>query len=132
MKKNLVCALYNHPEAYPPTLNAIGELSKIYDNIYLIYRPNLPDLWDYPENVFLIRSQKKISVNDQASLSAVSKFFLFFHSHLGFCELVINTNHKQFLCMTPWPYSLIISYGKCFHSNILFGIIVMMLLIQHK
>ncbi len=84
MKKNLVCALYNHPEAYPPTLNAIGELSKIYDNIYLIYRPNLPDLWDYPENVFLIRSQKKISVNDQASLSAVSKFFLFFSFTSGF------------------------------------------------
>jgi glycosyltransferase involved in cell wall biosynthesis len=78
MTKNLICAIYNHPEAYPPTLNALRELSKIYEKIYVIYRPNLSDQWHYPGNVILIRSGKEISTHDQAALGATKKILLFF------------------------------------------------------
>src|SRR5580704_3765242 len=86
LSKNLVCAIYNHPEAYPPTLNALGELSKIYDKIFLIYRANLPDLWKYPENVFLIKNGKEISVYQQGALNPVLKLLLFFSFSFSFLK----------------------------------------------
>jgi len=51
-KKNLVVAIYNHPETYPPTLNAIEYLSEEYDKIYIVYRNiNYINKWEYPKNV---------------------------------------------------------------------------------
>lgn len=77
MKKNLVCAIYNHPEAFPPTLNAIRELSNIYNGIYLVYRPNLDDNWRFPDNVFLIKAGSRVSIEEQARLGFVNKGFIF-------------------------------------------------------
>jgi glycosyltransferase involved in cell wall biosynthesis len=74
---NLVVAIYYHPEAYPPTLNAINELSNVFDAIDIIYRPNLIGDWKYPHNVNAIASGKYISGSDQEKASLYKKIFFF-------------------------------------------------------
>jgi hypothetical protein len=74
---NLVVAIYYHPEAYPPTLNAINELSSVFDVIDIVYRPNLVGDWQYPGNVNTIASGHYISAADQEKAS-LSKKILFF------------------------------------------------------
>jgi glycosyltransferase involved in cell wall biosynthesis len=101
MHKNLVCAIYNHPEAYPPTLNAITELSRIYDRLYLIYRPNLQDQWQYPENVTLIRSGSPISTGEQAGLSAIKKALIFFSYGFIFFKTCVKYKPRTILVYDP-------------------------------
>jgi len=47
----IVAAIYNHQEYYPPTLNAVEELSKSCDKIYLLARNIKINKWIYPQNV---------------------------------------------------------------------------------
>ena len=50
MKKVLV-TIYVHPEYYPPTLNAINELSLIFDEVVVVTRNLAASKWKFPENV---------------------------------------------------------------------------------
>jgi hypothetical protein len=81
---NLVSAIYYHPEAYPPTLNAVTELSRVFDKIAIVHRPHLIGEWEYPGNVRAIPSGKYISSRDQEKTGRVGKalFFLRFISDL--------------------------------------------------
>lgn len=45
--------IYNHPELYPPTLNAIEELSRAFEKVDVVQRPNYESKWRYPDNVRL-------------------------------------------------------------------------------
>jgi hypothetical protein len=74
---NLVAAIYYHPEAYPPTLNAITELSDVFDNIDLVYRPNIIGNWEYPSNVHAISSSNYISAGDQEKAPLFKKILFF-------------------------------------------------------
>ncbi|MDR3680586.1 MAG: hypothetical protein P4L41_11530 [Flavipsychrobacter sp.] len=104
VSKNLVCAIYNHPEAYPPTLNAIEQLSNIYDNIYVLYRPNLNNLWQYPSNVKLISSGKQIiSVKAQACQSIFKKFYQFLNFTFILLKLHIKYKPKTILLYDGIP-----------------------------
>ncbi|MEO5995903.1 MAG: glycosyltransferase [Chitinophagaceae bacterium] len=76
--KNLVIAIYFHPEAYPPTLNAIGELSDCFDNLSIIHRPHLKGSWVYPPNVQAIPSGKYISSINQEKSPLQKKIRFFF------------------------------------------------------
>jgi glycosyltransferase involved in cell wall biosynthesis len=61
-KKVLLIAIYSHPDYYPPTLNAVENLSSLYQEIYILHR-NIPGLnWKYPVNVHLIGTKKQFSV----------------------------------------------------------------------
>lgn len=75
--RNLVIGIYYHPEGYPPTLNAVAELSDCFDRITLIYRPNLIGTWQYPDNVDAIPAGEFITSPDQenAPVSKKIKFF---------------------------------------------------------
>lgn len=76
----LVAGIYYHPEAYPPTLNAIGRLSALFEKIHIVFRPHLRGTWKYPPNVTEIPSGKHISSTDQERSSLPRKigFFLRF------------------------------------------------------
>lgn len=74
---NLVAGIYYHPEAYPPTLNAIRELSKSFDNISIIHRPHIKGTWEYPQNVKAIASGKLITSREQETSSTVKKILFF-------------------------------------------------------
>ncbi len=103
MEKNIVCAIYYHPEAYPPTLNAIHELSGIYNKVYIIYQPHLKDLWEYPPNVFLLRNGKKITVEQQSQLSPSGKASLFFSFTYRFLKLCIKVKPEVILVYDAFP-----------------------------
>lgn len=79
MKKtyNLLVGIYFHPEAYPPTLNAIGELSDCFDQIMVIHRPHLENKWVYPANVAAIAAGKSISSVGQQNASFIAKIIFF-------------------------------------------------------
>jgi glycosyltransferase involved in cell wall biosynthesis len=49
-KQVALVAIYGHPEAYPPTLNCIQEVSKIFSKVYLLGRNVYQSAWSYPEN----------------------------------------------------------------------------------
>lgn len=85
---NIVIGIYFHPEAYPPTLNAIGELSECFDSVTVIHRPHLKGSWQYPANVKAIPSGKYLTSEDQQKASLLKKIFFFFNLRFLCFELV--------------------------------------------
>ncbi|MEJ7737958.1 MAG: glycosyltransferase [Chitinophagaceae bacterium] len=77
--RNLVVGIYYHPEGYPPTLNAVAELSDCFDRITIIYRPNLIGTWKYPANVEAIPSGAYISSRNQENAPVRKKISFFFN-----------------------------------------------------
>src|SRR5271156_6043775 len=76
-KNNLVIAIYYHPEAYPPTLNAVDELSTSFDAIEIVYRPNIKGTWIYPANVTAYASGNFILARDQERSPVIKKLLFF-------------------------------------------------------
>jgi glycosyltransferase involved in cell wall biosynthesis len=52
-RNKLVVGLYTHPEAYPPTLNALNNLCKIFDEVNLVHSNVMGTNWTYPQNTKL-------------------------------------------------------------------------------
>lgn len=77
---NLVSGIYYHPEAYPPTLNAMEELSGVFDSITIIHRPHLQGSWRYPRNVKAVPSGTPMTARQQEQSGKFHKalFFLRF------------------------------------------------------
>lgn len=75
---NIVIGIYFHPEAYPPTLNAIGELSECFNYITVIHRPHLKGNWNYPPNVKVIPSGKYITSVNQEKAPLHQKIYFFY------------------------------------------------------
>lgn len=59
MFKNILIAIYHHPEAYPPTLSAIDQLSECCSQVDVVCRNSLKSLWKYPGNVELHYTTRK-------------------------------------------------------------------------
>lgn len=74
---NLVIGIYFHPEAYPPTLNAVGELSECFNHITIIHRPHLHNSWQYPPNVHALASGSFVTSREQESASVLKKTAFF-------------------------------------------------------
>ncbi|MEJ7768323.1 MAG: glycosyltransferase [Chitinophagaceae bacterium] len=81
---NLVVGIYFHPEAYPPTLNAVGELSDCFQNITIVHRNHMKGAWNFPGNVSVVPSGSLISSVDQENAPLHKKvwFFLQFTASL--------------------------------------------------
>ena len=75
--KNLVVGIYAHPEAYPPTLNALNELSDCFAEIGVVGRPSLKSSWKYPPNVTIFVKGKQVSDLQQQQASLPLKIFYF-------------------------------------------------------
>lgn len=85
-KKTIGIIIYNNPDYYPPTINAIHLLSEHFD-IVLIGRNQERPFWEYPANVSVHRLGKYTSVREREQQSAVIKLweytnFLVQASHL--------------------------------------------------
>lgn len=70
-------AIYAHPEAYPPTLNAIGLMAKELNDISILHRPIMESNWTYPPNVSLVPSGAAMHVREQEQLPLLQKIKLF-------------------------------------------------------
>jgi len=104
---NLVVAIYYHPEVFPPTLNAIGELSMIFDNIEVIYRPNATGDWSYPANVTTIASGEYISGNEQMKAKGLSKVS-FFKKYTS--DLLKSCRRNKPVCILLYDPLALLSY----------------------
>ncbi|MBE7170991.1 MAG: glycosyltransferase [Williamsia sp.] len=71
--RNLVIGIYFHPEAFPPTLNAVSELSECFDQITIVHRPHLHNTWKYPANVRALASGSFMTAKQQEAASVGSK-----------------------------------------------------------
>jgi hypothetical protein len=74
---NLVIGIFYHPEAYPPTLNAVSELSDCFDHISIVHQPHLKGTWKYPANVTAIASGDFISSIGHQNASLPRKILIF-------------------------------------------------------
>lgn len=90
MGRNLVIAIYSHPEYYPPTLNAIDQLAPYYDQIIILHRNITGFDWEYPPNVHLVGPRKLKPVREVEKAGFITKIFWF----LQFCRMFIGLNRK--------------------------------------
>ncbi len=74
-------AIYSHAELYPPTLNAIGELAKVFKQVILVQRNHIEGNWTYPPNVFVVSHGNLMTARQQESASLFLKSWLF----ISFC-----------------------------------------------
>ena len=88
----IIIAIYSHPEFYPPTLNSINELSKIFKKIIVYSRNVLASDWEYPQNVELIVSGTYVSIRDSETQSLYKKISSFLTYTNGFRKLIYSEN----------------------------------------
>src|SRR2546423_15698209 len=109
-KSNLVIGIYYHPEAFPPTLNAVSELSECFQNIFLVFRPHLNGTWRYPLNVSTVQAGKSISIEAQEQ-APIRKKISFFLSFLRVLLRLCKRNKPEVILlydyMALFAYSLI-------------------------
>ena len=98
----IMAAIYYHPEAYPPTINAITLLSK-FAQIEILYRPHLENNWQFPESVHLHPSGNQIDIRDQEKSGLAKKitFFICFVWRLR--RLIIKKNPNVLLLYDSIP-----------------------------
>ena len=94
---NLLIGVYNHPEYYPPTLNAVVNLSKICDNLSMVYRPLKKNQWAWSENVKLIEGGKSYNTLEQKQLPSLSKILIFIAFTWAFLKEIIRLKPKIIL-----------------------------------
>ena len=113
---HILVVIYSHPEHFPPTLNAIEELSKISKKITLVYRPSDPLEWNFPDNVDLVavgeavpaKKQLKLPINKKAGL-----FYSFIKKVNVFCKKI-----KPEVVLLYDPIALgVYSYARKFHNH---------------
>jgi hypothetical protein len=76
-RNSLVIGIYPDPEMYPPTLNAIRELSNCFPDIHIVHRQNLKGAWRYPAGVRDVPSGTYISGSGQERASTPRKIMFF-------------------------------------------------------
>lgn len=94
---NLLIALYHHPERYPPTLNAVQELSRLFKHITLVFRNTNESTWIYPENVSLKNDGSLLDSAEQAQLPLRKKILLFIHFCWHLRTQVLNSKSDGIL-----------------------------------
>lgn len=100
--------IYHHPEVFPPTLNAIHELSGSFEKIYMVYRPFLKDEWVFPGNVVLVPSGKSMGLFEQEASSVFSKAGYF--TQFVYRVLQICRKHKPSVILAYDPIALFAIY----------------------
>lgn len=120
MKKNILISIYGQPENYPPTLNAIQIISKIFTKVYVLYKAHSEIFWDYPKNVILIPSGNIISIENQKNSSIPSKIKQHISFLIKFRELIKKTNFHTILVYDYFPtMSLYFSLSSISKKSIL-------------
>jgi hypothetical protein len=85
--KRAVIAIYIDPDYFPPTINAILNLADQMDEVIVISRNNSIRDYPYPQNVYLKKIGRKISVRDSEKqpfwlkLYYFLKFTISLHKH---------------------------------------------------
>jgi hypothetical protein len=89
--KRIVVTIYTDPELYPPVLNAIDELSEVFEKVIVLSRKLTRGTWAYPNQVQVLTSGGFIDVKDAEKKSVAWKF----KSFLRFTRDLFKTLKKQ-------------------------------------
>ena len=76
-KGTVVIAMYTHVEGYPPSLNAIQQLSKSFDFLVVVHRNTMANTWHFPTNVQLTTTGQFASYDEVSKKSGVWKIVSF-------------------------------------------------------
>jgi len=105
MKKCLIL-IYAHPEHFPPTVNAIINLSEIFDTVDIVYFPSKSDEWKWPANVQLFRlNQRLIDNRAYLKFNALKKLSIF--SQFCFLSLKLALTNKYSIVLAYDSYALL-------------------------
>lgn len=77
MNGRAVVSIYTDPDFYPPTINAILNLSEAFEEVVVISRNNAAKDFSYPENVRLIKIGENCTVREMEKQSFGKKIFYF-------------------------------------------------------
>lgn len=102
MKNNIICAIYFHPEAYPPTLNALAILGKTAD-IDVLFRPHLNTMWTYPNSIHLHASGKHMDIKAQEESNIFQKGYFFLGFVWRFRSLILNKKPRVIILYDSIP-----------------------------
>lgn len=122
--KKILLSIYSSPERYPPTLNAIEELSKKGYAVTVLYRANVEPSWGFPENVKREPDGKLIAVMEQMSLGRFSSIFLNIKYVIKSIQLswsvkpdIYLVYDEKALALFSWVFFLIPKGKLWFHSH---------------
>ena len=88
--KRAVVAIYVDPDFYPPTINAILNLSECFDEVIVVSRNNAAKDFPYPANVNLKKVGSNCTVRQMEKQSLWKKGFYFFKFCLSFLKYAGN------------------------------------------
>ena len=101
MKKAILLTIYEHPDKFPPTLNAIRALSKVFEKVIILYKDDINLDVDFPRNCIIYKIS---SVNLlYASIFIKIKTYLSFITTL----LKISLKHKPDWLLAYDQYSFL-------------------------
>jgi len=75
--ESIVAGIYIDPDFYPPTINAIINLSEISEEVVVVTRNHTAIDFPYPSNVRLVKLGKLMTVLETEQMSIFSKFLSF-------------------------------------------------------
>lgn len=112
-KDKILVVLYSHPELFPPTLNAIINLSDYFKQVHVLYLKCKKDEWPFPANVHLHGTGKIISTIDlmRSSLFKRLGYHFRFLNKLFFC--LLYKQPQVVLLYDPYP-TLFFKIAKSF------------------
>lgn len=87
----VVIVMYTHFEGYPPSLNAIQQLSNSFASIIVVYRNTMKNTWVFPDNVKLVTTSEFTSFGEVKQKSGFWKL----RSFLRFTMLLLKTVLKH-------------------------------------
>jgi glycosyltransferase involved in cell wall biosynthesis len=99
--KSMVIAIYTHPEYYPPLLNAIDELAKNTDHLYVLSRNLKENQWKYPSVVEMAKSGEIIDIRAVEKQSINWKLNSFLKFTFAFYKLLTRRKHEWVVCQDP-------------------------------
>jgi Glycosyl transferases group 1 len=101
-KPKIGIVIYNNPDYYPPTLNAIHLLADNYDIILIGRNQDLPH-WQYPSNVEVYRLGAYSSLHQKMQASTLAKLW----EYINFLKEINKILEKVSLIYSYDPFSYV-------------------------
>ncbi len=106
----VVVAIYTDPDFYPPTINAIINLSAYFKEVAVVTRNNSVVNYPFPKNVVFHKTGKYITVADAEKKSIGYKMYSFVQFLFQLYVRTANSKTNLLLLYDPFPllaYSLV-------------------------
>jgi len=118
MVNRIIVAIYIHPDYYPPTINAIFNLSDICNELIVVTQNNCNSENGYPLNVKFIKigGLKTLFENEQKSIFKKTFSFLSFTYYL--LKNSINSNTDLLILYDPIPLFSYFLFNKLINSKV--------------